>query len=235
MLEELDVLCFGAHPDDVEIGMAGTISKMTENSLKVGIIDLTQAEMSSNGDVALRQTEASNAADILRISLRKNLFLKDRSLFVTEETVNLVVDVIRRYKPRVVFSPYFEDRHPDHGNCSKIIKEAVFSAGIKKWKANENRDAFRPSNHFYYIINGYQKPTFAVDISEHLDNKIKALEAYESQFFSNDKSISTPLTNNYINSIIARDTVIGNQLGVKYAEGFISETSLLMDLSIFGV
>jgi bacillithiol biosynthesis deacetylase BshB1 len=232
---KLDVLCFGAHPDDVEIGMAGTIAKMTSKGLKVGIVDFTQAEMSSNGSIEIRCEEAQTAARILGLVVRENLYLKDRELYINNESINLVVDVIRKYRPNFIFSPYFEDRHPDHGNCSKIVKEAFFSSGIKKWTGNESREAYRPKAHFYYVINGYQNPIFTIDITNEIDKKVKALESYKSQFFISKDSVNTPLNNNYVSTIIAREAVIGSQVGVTYAEGFISETSLLVDLSLFEV
>jgi bacillithiol biosynthesis deacetylase BshB1 len=227
---KLDILAFGAHADDVEIGMGGTIAKYAEKGFKIGICDLTEAELSSNGTVELRKKEALKASGILGVSIRETLTLPDRGLYLKEEHIRKVVETIRRFKPETVFAPYFEDRHPDHGNCARIVEEAVFSAGIKKFVTNKNSEPHRVKSIYFYMINGFHKPDFVIDISEHINHKKCSLEAYESQFIKNDHTFETPLVNGYIETIEAREKLFGKEVGVNYAEGFKTKKPLMFDL-----
>jgi N-acetylglucosamine malate deacetylase 1 len=227
---KLDILAFGAHADDVEIGMGGTIAKYAEKGFKIGICDLTEAELSSNGTVELRKKEALKASGILGVSIRETLTLPDRGLFLKEEHIRKVVETIRRFKPNTVFAPYFEDRHPDHGNCARIVEEAVFSAGIKKFVTYKNSEPHRVENIYFYMINGFHKPDFIIDISEYINHKKWSLEAYESQFIKNDDTFETPLVNGYIETIEARERLFGKEVGVNYAEGFKTKKPLMFDL-----
>lgn len=137
-IKMLDILAFGAHSDDVEIGMGGTIAKYSKKGFRIGICDLTEAELSSNGTVDTRKSEAALAAEILGASPRVSLALPDRGLFVNQAAVREAVTVIRKYKPKLVFVPYQKDRHPDHGHAAEIVEEAVFSAGIHKYQDAED-------------------------------------------------------------------------------------------------
>ena len=224
----VDILAFGAHADDVEIGMGGTIAKYTEKGLKIAICDLTKAELSSNGTVELRQKEAKKAAEILSVDKRIQLELNDRHLYIEAEKIKNIVSIIRMYKPKLVFAPYYEDRHPDHAHCATLVKEAIFSAKIKKY-ADEKQLAPHQVDAFYmYMINGFHKPSFIIDISNYIDTKLAALYAYESQFVKKDDNIETPLTNNYIETIKARESLFGKEVGVAFGEGFISEQPILL-------
>ncbi|MFF3022645.1 bacillithiol biosynthesis deacetylase BshB1 [Gottfriedia sp. NPDC057948] len=228
-MEYFDVLAFGAHPDDVEIGMAGTIAKFTKLGYKVAICDLTEAELSSNGDTFIRRKEAEEADKILGVSKRFNLSLPDRGLYLSEEAIKQVAALIRMTKPSIIFSPYEVDRHPDHGNCTKIVEEAVFSSGIRKFNANTNHEAHKVKHVFQYMINGFHRPNFIVDVSETIEVKRAALEAYESQFTPGPDGVVTPLTNDYVNSVIAREKIFGKEAGVPYGEGFMTKRPLLLN------
>lgn len=227
---KLNMLAFGAHADDVEIGMGGTIAKYSHKGLKIGICDLTEAELSSNGTVELRKQEALKACQILGVSIRENLALPDRGLFLQEQNIQKVVETIRRFKPDIVFAPYYKDRHPDHGNCARIVEEAVFSAGIKKYITNKYSEPHRVKNIYFYMINGFHKPDFTIDISEYINLKKLSLQAYESQFIRSDNTYETPLVNGYIDTVEAREKLFGKEVGVDYAEGFITKKPLLFDL-----
>ncbi len=231
MVETCDLLAFGAHPDDVEIGMGGTIAKYVRRGYRAVICDLTKAELSSNGTVDERQKEAAEAARRLGVSERLNLELPDRGLFVEEEAIRRIVAVVRRYRPRLVFAPYWEDRHPDHGQCARLVEEAVFSAGIRRYGDGELGDAHRVRSVYYYMINAFCRPHFLVDISETAQDKLASLRAYESQFEKRPGSVDTPLTNNYIEMIESRERWFGQQIGAEYAEGFLAKTPIhLFDL-----
>lgn len=232
--QEIDVLAFGAHPDDVEIGMAGSIAKWVASGKSIVICDLTEAELSSNGNVESRRVEAANSAEILGIKERINLQLPDRGLYISDENINLIAGVIRKYKPKLIFAPYEKDRHPDHGNCSHLVREAFFSAGICKYKVKEGYPAHKANNLFFYLINGFTKPHFMIDISDFMDKKVEALKAYQSQFFLNQDGVRTPLTDGYIESLVSRERLFGKEVGVTYAEGFMTSTSLLIHWDIFG-
>ena len=228
MATPLDLLAFGAHPDDVEIGMGGTIALHTEHQQKVGICDLTKAELSSNGDVETRQTEAQLASKRLGLTYRQTLNIPDRGIVINDETISDVVDVIRLYRPRYVFAPYFEDRHPDHGHCGRLIEEAVFSAGIRKYKGKQNLESHKVDALYFYFINGFHQPDFCVDISNVQKVKMEALSAYQSQFIISSDSVATPLTTDYLETVESRDRLFGKEVGVKYAEGFKSKKPFLV-------
>lgn len=216
----LDILAFGAHPDDVEIGMGGTLARHKQNGFHVGICDLTLAELSSNGDVDLRQKEAKQASQTIGLTSRDNLEFPDRGLRPDDKKIALIVDVIRTYRPKLVFAPFFEDRHPDHGQCGRLIEEATFSAGIKKYKGIKDLPPHRPEELYFYFINGFHQPDFVVDISDVQDIKMAALKAYKSQFIRSDKGVKTPLTDGYLETVESRDRLFGKESGTCYAEGF---------------
>ncbi|TCP31618.1 bacillithiol biosynthesis deacetylase BshB1 [Scopulibacillus darangshiensis] len=218
--QPLDLLAFGAHPDDVEIGMGGTLALHQSKGYLTGICDLTLAELSSNGNVQQRQREASLATDILNLSIRDNLLMPDRGLLIDDEKVAVIVDLIRTYRPRLIFAPYFEDRHPDHGHCGKLIEEAYFSAGIKKYEGLKALPAFRPEELYFYFINGFHQPDFVVDISDVHGTKMAALKSYKSQFIQSDQGVETPLTNGYLETVESRDRLYGKETGTLFAEGF---------------
>lgn len=224
----IDFLAFGAHADDVEIGMAGLISLSSKQGFRVAICDLTKAELSSNGNVSLRKKEAEAAKEILGVEARIQLEIPDRGIEISANQIKQVVTVIRQYRPKLVFVPYYEDRHPDHGNCAHLVKEAIFSAGIRKYEDELLQEPHKIDAVYFYMINGFHKPSFIVDISVEIETKIKALQAYESQFTQAEDSIKTPLTDGYLASVLARESLFGKEVGVEYGEGFISERPLLI-------
>lgn len=219
---QLDILVFAAHADDAEIGMGGTIVKHVQAGLKVGIIDLTRAEMSSNGDVETRLREAAAAAEALGLAVRDNLGLPDRRLAVVPEMIDRMVGAIRTYRPRLVFAPYGLDRHPDHVACSKMAEEAFFSAKLRRYMPE--LPAWNADQLIFYFINDAHAPQLLVDISDTQETKMHALKAYRSQFMpAGDQTewVETPLTASYLESVVARDRLLGQPKRFAYAEGFI--------------
>lgn len=217
----LDLLIFGAHPDDAEIGMGATIAKHTRAGLKVGVCDLTQAEMSSNGTVELRAKEAAEATGILGLSVRSNLQLPDRGLHNDAGYVLLIAREIRKHRPRVVFAPYANDRHPDHGAASRLVDEAVFNAKLRRY--DTDTDAFTVERMYYYFINDTVQPDVLVDATDDYKFKTAALRAYRSQFTPPDGSgtyVATPLNQGYLERVEARDRLLGLSASCMYAEGF---------------
>jgi bacillithiol biosynthesis deacetylase BshB1 len=230
----LHILAFGAHADDVEIGMGGSITKLAANGKRIGICDLTDADLSSNGTIELRKQEAKKAAEILGVTERLSLGLPDRGLLFKEEFIKEIASVIRRFQPQIVFAPYFEDRHPDHGNCARLVEEAVFSAGIRKYVTKNDEAPYKVSRVYFYMINGFHKPDFTIDISDTMENKIAALRAYKSQFEQTENNVETPLINGYIESVEARERLFGQQVGVEFAEGFKSKVPILLYRDLIG-
>ncbi|WP_409288932.1 bacillithiol biosynthesis deacetylase BshB1 [Peribacillus sp. SCS-37] len=231
---DIDVLAFGAHADDVEIGMGGTAARLVLDGRKVSICDLTEAELSSNGNVELRKREAEKAAEILGVTSRLTLGLPDRGLYLTRENMDKIVSVIRKLRPKTVFVPYYEDRHPDHGNCARLVEEACFSAGVRKYRDAERLESHRVKAVYYYMINGWHKPSFTVDVSTVYPLKIASLNAYESQFTKSGETIDTPLVNGYIETVEARERLFGQESGAEYAEGFISKKPLVVPSALLG-
>jgi bacillithiol biosynthesis deacetylase BshB1 len=225
---KLDILAFGAHPDDVELGCSGTIAKEVSIGKKVGIIDLTRGELGTRGSVEIRDQEAALAAEILGISVRENLNMRD-GFFVNDETHQLeIIKRIRKYKPEIVICNAIEDRHIDHGKGSKLVSDACFLSGLRKIETEhegEQQEAWRPKVVYHYIQWKNIEPDFVVDISEFMDKKTQSILAYASQFYSeNSNEPMTPIaTKNFLQSIHYRTQDFGRLIGVDYAEGFTTE------------
>lgn len=230
-MTKLDILAFGAHPDDVEIGMAGTIAKHVQEGYKVGICDLTKAEMSSNGTVELRQQEAAQASAVLGLSTRSCLGLPDRQLAVCDEHISAIVREIRLYKPNIVFIPYWIDRHPDHVKASQLLEEAIFNAKLRKYMPEQEQ--WDVPEVIYYYINDVHAPTLMVDVSQFWDIKEQALMAYRSQFdlSATKNSVDTPLTRQYVERVRARDMLLAQQFkGAQFTEGFTTKKPYTLSL-----
>ena len=234
-LMNLDVIVFGSHPDDAELAMGGTIAKFTHNNLKVGIIDLTKGELSTRGTLETRQKETENAASILNISVRENLQFPDGDISINKENMMKIIRILRSYKPKIVFAPYFNDRHPDHIYTSRLIKESVFSSGLTKIDTIQNnipQQAYRPNKIFYYMQTYTFEPSFIVDVTGFQDIKMKAVKAYSTQFYNPEsKEPQTFISNpEFLNYVEARSIFYGFQIGKKYGEPFFSEEKIELDL-----
>lgn len=231
---KLDILVFGAHADDAEIGMAGTIAKHTAAGLKVGLCDLTAAEMSSNGTVERRKQEAQEAAEVLGASVRTNLGLPDRGLYMTEEHLAAVTAEIRKFAPAVVFAPYWEDRHPDHIACSKLVEEAVFNSKLRKYMPD--KPSIPAPLLYFYFINDLGRTDLIVDVTQQYGLKEQALSCYRSQFekATGEDVVSTPLNEGYIERVRSRDMLLGQRRLIPFAEGFAAKIPHAVDLFISG-
>ena len=184
---KLDILAFGAHPDDVELGCAGTLAKEVSLGKSVGIIDLTQGELGTRGSAEIRFQEATNAAQILGVTVRENLKMRD-GFFVNDEAHQLqVIKMIRKYRPEIVLCNAVDDRHIDHAKGSKLISDSCFLAGLQKVETmleGNIQAAWRPKLVYHYIQWKSIKPDFVVDITGFMDRKMKAIMAYDSQFYN---------------------------------------------------
>src|SRR5947209_4928361 len=220
-LDPVDLLVFGPHPDDIEIGMGGTVARHVSLGLRVGLCDLTAGEMGSNGTVDERLAEAEAARLVLGAAWRENLRWPDREVGKHPEHLAHAVAFIRRHQPRVVAAPYWSDRHPDHVAASALITEGVFNAGLRKYKAEG--EPWKVEWICYYFINDGEKPSFVVDVSDYYEKKRKALDCHVTQFQPPGQGaastrLNTPLFRQLIES---RDAQFGALAGVKWAEGFV--------------
>jgi len=222
---KLDILAIGAHPDDVELGCAGTIAKEISKGKKVGIVDLTRGELGTRGDAKTRDTESNDAANLLGVEFRENLNFSDCFFSNDKEHQLKLVEVIRKYKPDLVICNAVQDRHIDHSKAAKLVTDACFLSGLKKIETTYDsisQDPWRPVNVYHYIQWNNNEPDFVVDISDFIKNKLDAVMCYKSQFYDpNDNSDVTPIsTKNFLDSIEYRARDLGRLTGVEYAEGF---------------
>ena len=231
---KLDILCFGAHPDDVELGCSGTIAKEISLGKKVGVVDLTRGELGTRGSVEIRNSESQKATEILGLSARENLDMRD-GFFKNDEAHQMkVIEMIRKYQPEIVICNAIDDRHIDHGKGSKLVSDACFLSGLRRIETSlngENQEAWRPKVVYHYIQWKNIEPDFVVDITDFVGIKTKAILAYDSQFYTeNSKEPVTPIaTKNFLESIHYRSQDLGRLVGVEYAEGFTVERYLAVN------
>ncbi|WP_086478264.1 bacillithiol biosynthesis deacetylase BshB1 [Arenibacter amylolyticus] len=230
---KLDILVFGAHPDDAELGAGATIAKEVANGKKVGLIDLTRGELGTRGSAEIRDKEAAEAAKILGVSVRENLGFADGFFTNDKEHQLEVIKVIRKYRPDTVLCNAIEDRHIDHAKGSKLVSDACFLSGLPKVVTSmagdsKSQDAWRPKWVYHYIQWKNLEPDFIVDVSGFLDIKMKAIMAYGSQFYNpNSKEPETPISSkNFTDSVEYRARDLGRLIGVEYGEGFTAERHL---------
>ena len=226
---KVDILAFGSHPDDVELGCGGSILSAISQGLKVGIIDLTKGELGTRGTPEIRKKESEKASEILGVSFRKNLGFKDGFFINDKEHQLKVVEVLREHKPSIIFCNAVKDRHIDHPKGSKLLSDSCFLSGLSKINTNsknsKNQLPWSPKQIYHYIQWFDLKPDILIDISEFQEKKMKAIMAYESQFY-NPKSTepNTPISSKrFIDSIKQRDQNFGRISGVDAAEGFTVE------------
>ncbi|MDX6746112.1 bacillithiol biosynthesis deacetylase BshB1 [Polaribacter sp. PL03] len=225
---KLDILAFGAHPDDVELGCGATITKEVSLGKKVGVVDLTRGELGTRGSGELRIIEANNAAKIMGVSVRENLGFSDGFFTNDKEHQLEIIKMIRKYKPEVVLCNAIDDRHIDHGKGSKLVSDACFLSGLLKIETEvegKQQEKWRPKQVYHYIQWKNIKPDFVVDVTGFIENKAAAVLAYSSQFYDpKSNEPETPITSkNFIDSINYRAKDLGRLIGVEYAEGFTSE------------
>ena len=232
MATQLDALAFAAHPDDVELMCAGTLIKLARMGYKTGVVSLTRAELGTRGTPKLRKQENEEAARIMGLTVNRILDIPDGQVRNTEENRLKVIRELREYRPGIIFVPYWETRHPDHGNTSGLVREAAFLAGLKQ--IDTGQEHFRPTKVIYYMELYDFQPSFIVDVSVSFEDKVRAIKAYGSQFHNPDKLfeskdatyISSP---QFLRSIIARGEYWGNKIGALYGEPFYVREAMKLD------
>jgi bacillithiol biosynthesis deacetylase BshB1 len=216
----VDLLVFGPHPDDLEIGLAGTIARHSADGLAVGLCDMTAGEMGTNGTVEERLAEAEAARAVLGAAWRENLRLPDRGIGKDPAHVDRVAAFIRRHRPRTIAAPYWSDRHPDHIAASELITEASFNAGLRRYPVEG--DPWKTEWICYYFLNDGGAPSFVVDVSDYYERKRQALDCHASQFqagkWTSDTRLNSPLFRQRIES---RDAQFGALAGCRWAEGVV--------------
>jgi len=225
---KLDILAFGVHPDDVELGCAGTIMAAIDQGKKVGIVDLTRGELGTRGTPTTRTQEAAAAAKIMGVDVRENLDMADGFFANDEAHQRKIIALIRKYQPDVILANAPEDRHPDHGRSAKLVSDAAFLSGLRKIETiheGVTQNAWRPAYTFHYIQDRFIQPSFVIDITAYMERKMEAVLAYGTQFTSTDTSepqtyISSP---QFLETVKARALMLGKRIGVGYAEGYITE------------
>jgi len=228
-MTQADIIAFGTHPDDAEIGCGGTLIKLAERGRTVVVVDLVAGELGTNGSAAIRAREAAASSEILGLHARENLSLEDGNIAVTAEAKRPIVDVIRRWRPRAIFLPYWEDRHPDHANASRLIYEATFLAGLVRYDTGQ--PPHRPSQLFYYMGWVEFAPSVIVDITEQAERKLQAIYAYGTQFRPDVKRgpqtrPTSPTTDALLRSRMA---YYGSLIRSQYGEGFLIRGHLEAD------
>jgi len=220
-MPEVDVMAFGAHPDDIELGCGGTLIKLVDLGHSVVLVDMVQGEMGTRGTVETRRAEAAAAAKIIGAVARENLKLEDGNIRADEEAKRRVVEVVRKHRPRLVFIPYYKDRHPDHYHASQVAYEGIFLAGLAQYETGQ--ESYRPLRVLYYMGWYEFEPTFIVDISAQFDQKMDAIYAFSTQFKPGDSFYEqTRLTSRQYNwALVHRMAYYGSLIGKQYGEGFL--------------
>lgn len=236
---KLDILAFGAHPDDVELGCGATIAKEVANGKRVGIVDLTRGELGTRGTAETRKEEAANAAEILGIDVRENLGFAD-GFFVNDRSHQVeIIKMIRKYQPDIVLCNAVDDRHIDHGKGSKLVSDACFLSGLLKIETQldgQNQKHWRPKQVYHYIQWKPIEPDFVVDVSGFMETKMAAVLAYKTQFYDpNSKAPTTPISSkNFTDSIAYRSRDLGRLVGAEHGEGFTVERYVTVN-SLFDI
>ena len=222
---KLDLLAFAAHPDDAELSCGGTLILERLKGRSTGVVDLTAGELGTRGNEALRAQEAEAASRVLGLSVRRNLGLADGFFTADRDSMLAVIECLRLYRPEVVLANALQDRHPDHARAAKLVADACFYSGLAKVETSHNgrtQEPWRPKALYHYLQDYYYAPHIAVNISSVFQEKIRAIEAYGSQFYNPESTEpETPIsTEQFWQSLSERASKLGRLIGVEFAEGY---------------
>jgi bacillithiol biosynthesis deacetylase BshB1 len=233
---KLDILVLPVHPDDAELGCAGTILKHIALGHKVGIADLTKGELGTRGTADIREQEAAKAAAILGLAIRENIGIPDGLFTNTPEYQLKVIESIRKYQPDIIITNAYHDRHPDHGRANELVETSAFLSGLRRIETSfdgKAQEAWRPKMVLHFIQDRYIKPDIIIDVTEYWDKKIESILAYGSQFFNPDWNEDEPQTYisspDFIKIVESRAIEFGKNIQARYGEGFTSRKLLGVD------
>lgn len=233
--QKLDILAFGAHPDDVELSCSGTLMAMKAKGYRIGVVDLTRGELGTRGTAELRDQEAKAAAVILGLDARENLALPDGFFQNLPKFQMPIIRAIRKYQPEIVLCNSPEDRHPDHGKGGAIVLDAAFLAGLRRIETRDvngqSQEPWRPKKVYHYIQDRFLIPEFVIDITPYFHRKIDSIRAYGSQFFDPESKepITYISTQDYWDFLEARAREMGHFVGATYGEGFLTTAKIKVD------
>ena len=222
----LDLLAFGAHPDDVELAVGGTICSLTGAGCKVGVVDLTRGELGTRGTPELRSEEAQNAAGVLGLAVRENLEIPDGQIENIRENQLKVMRAVRRHRPHIALIGAPECRHPDHGAGTLLCAESFFYAGLAKIETQEEdgtlQEPWRPHHVLHYMQSIPFEPTFVVDVTDVWEQRLRAMRAFKSQFYDPEYESDEPETfvsnKGFFEWVEARARTYGYRVGATYGE-----------------
>jgi bacillithiol biosynthesis deacetylase BshB1 len=231
---KVDVLAFGAHPDDIELTCAGTLVKLIRQGASVGLVDVSAGEKGSRGTREDRRREAEKAASIMGVSFRRCMDLPDGGIQVKPDSIRIAVELIRKHRPGLLIAPHWKVAHPDHGDVSRMVFRAAFYSGLEKWEAAG--EPHRARGVVYHMSRLPFKPSFIVDVSETFEVRLQAIRAYESQLYKEDmRPVGHIHRRWFLDSIVGRARHYGALIGVEFGEPFYVRESLRVDdpISIF--
>ncbi|HEV7699778.1 MAG TPA: bacillithiol biosynthesis deacetylase BshB1 [Pyrinomonadaceae bacterium] len=230
-MDNVDILAIFAHPDDVELAVGGTLLKMKHLGYKTGALDITRGEMGTRGTVEGRAKEAEDAARILKLDVRENLGLPDGHVFVTDDERTKLVRVLRRLKPRIIVTHQAEDPHPDHDHIAHLVRESARLASMRGYDPETGGEKIPVPNVAHNIFSRRLQPSFVVDISDFLEEKMAAIRAHASQFYDpNSKEPETRLTDKgFLDELENRSRYFGSLIGVAAGEPYFVREALSID------
>ncbi len=230
MKENLDILVICAHPDDAELGAAGSLFLASQKGARTGILNLTRGELGSNGTPEIRRKEAKKAAELIGLQFLEILDLGDGTFEISKQNLDVLIGYLRRLRPQILITNALEDRHPDHSRAARLVKQAAFYSGLRRWKiGNSSSEAFRPTILLHLIQDFYQRPSFVTDITEVYARRMEIVHSYASQFFkeATEDFVETPISRSDFQDFLeARSRELGRLIGVTFGEGFVCERPL---------
>jgi bacillithiol biosynthesis deacetylase BshB1 len=228
---QLDVLVIAAHPDDAELSVGGTLIKLALMGYKTGVADMTRGELGTRGTPEIRAEEAAQSAIVLRLTVRDNVGLSDGHVLDDHASRAAVVRVIRQYRPKIVFTHYWDDPHPDHAQTSRIVTEAAHLAGLTNYDIEINQARHRPNMVAYFLFPHKVAPSFVVDITDVAAQKLEAIKCYQSQFHNPDSNEPETMLSaeSFLRRIEARQRYYGAIIDVEHGEAFYVKQALNVD------
>jgi len=227
----VDALAVGAHPDDIELVVGGTLLKLASLGYRTAVVDMVRGEMGTRGTAEIRAAEAAESAKILGLTARENLMLRDGHIWCDDQSRLAMVRMLRKFRPRVVFTHYWDDPHPDHAHTSQIVRESAYLAGLAKFDKESGQERYRPSAVAYFMFPRTVAPSFVVDITDFAEKKLAAIRCYKSQLY--DSQSKEPETNisaeNFLRRVEARQRFYGTLINVEHGEAFVVKEALTIE------